>query len=129
MTPASQVDQVTLQDWCAKWQKILRLQDWDVKIDLAPASKMADKQGDVEWVKSQKTAKIRILEPSHYPADHTYPQDCEQTVVHELVHLHFAPVDRYNEGPQEMLLEQAVDLIAWALVKCDRNTAALPLAA
>ena len=122
------IDQAQLQQWCEKWQKILRLRDWDVKIQLARGFKLTDKQGDVEWSKSQKTAAIRILEPVDYSPDLLTPQDAEQCVVHELLHLHFAPVDKF-EGVEDMLLEQAIDSIAWALVKCDRAGAALPLAA
>lgn len=107
---------------CTKWQRILRLQDWDVKILFARGFDLtAGKQGTIEWVSKKKSAFVKILDPQDYEPAIRWPQDVEKTVVHELLHLHYAPIDD-TEGLREMILEQAVECIATALISLDRQT-------
>ena len=72
----------------------------------------------------KKTATIRVLDP----ADYRLPfkemlEDMEFTVVHELIHLNFAPVvsefQRSDANRREE--EHAVNHMADALLKLDRN--------
>jgi hypothetical protein len=109
---------------CAEWQRILRLQDWDVvvSIDRARDMTLSEVDGECEWTLASKQARIRILDPMDFPPDSKWPQDMEQILVHELLHLHFAPFDRFERGSLEhVAMEQAIDLIASALVKLKRT--------
>jgi hypothetical protein len=109
----------SLDAMCAKWQRILRLQDWDVKIQFAHSYEIPGNAGDVNFVVAKKAASIRILFPAEFDATIKFPQDIEKTIVHELVHLHFAPIDDFD-GLRGRLLEQAVECIASGLVERDR---------
>lgn len=48
--------------------------------------------GECEWQLKTKIATIRILDPIDYPENLIIEQDMEKTLVHELLHLHFAPL-------------------------------------
>lgn len=109
-----------LEQLLAKWKPILRLSDWDIVIgykrafDLRPSE-----QGQCAWTVAKKSAHICVLDPCDYDPSNVWPQDIEKTVVHELVHLHFAIVDDRGEL-YEKCMEQAVECIAWALIDRDR---------
>ncbi len=107
------------------WQKRLNLQDWNVSIVLARATELKPKTvGNIHWDLDKKTAIIRVLDP----ADYRMPfkgilQDMEFTVVHELIHLNFAPVvsDFQRSDANRREEEHAVNHMADALLKLDRN--------
>jgi hypothetical protein len=111
-----------LQTKCEEWKKRLRLQDWIVKCKIARNKDVvANAQGHCSWVIQKKMATILILDPLDYPDDTMHPQDMEQTLVHELLHLHFAPFDDETDTPKEIAIEQAIDCIAFSLVNLYRE--------
>src|SRR3990167_913265 len=81
-----------LETACTEWQKRLRLQDWIVKPKLFRGRdmKMEGCQGECEFQLKNKTAAIRILDAVDYSEDYIIEQDMDKTLVHELLHLHFA---------------------------------------
>ena len=113
-----------LQALCAEWQKRLRLQDWDVKVQLARRWAMEPgNQAECEWNLRKRIAVIRVLDSVDWNSDTPWPQDQEQSLVHELLHLHFAPFRAEPETPQDVAQEQAIDAIARALVELKRAAA------
>lgn len=107
----------------AEWQKRLRLQDWNVKVQLRRrhAMSMEDSAGVCRWQLPKKLACIEIMDPYDYdPGAFGWTQDIERTLVHELLHLHFAPFATHDQ-PADTHQEQAVDLIAGALVDAKRE--------
>jgi len=115
--------QEELQTLCVQWQKTLRLQDWDVRLKLVRQREIPEKQGECAWLVSKKQATVKILDSIDYSPNLEWLQDQETTLVHELIHLHYAPID-HTEGLSEKILEQAVNSMALALVELKR--AALP---
>ncbi|MCO7127806.1 hypothetical protein NIE88_18835 [Sporolactobacillus shoreicorticis] len=114
-----------LQSKLLKWKKRLRLQDWEVAISIIRARDMDldDCQGECHWNIQSKLAWIHILDPVDYEPNKSFPQDMEKTLVHELLHLHFAPFTSDDESEMiDTAHEQAIDLIARALVETDRQT-------
>ncbi len=111
-----------LKRWVKKWQKILRLEDWDIRIELVRQYDLEpEDQARVKRLSTQRKAKIEIVDPGDYGPDQlSGPQDIEQTIVHELVHVYFVGLDKF-EGAAMTLYEQAVDSLATALVNCDRK--------
>lgn len=113
-----------LVELCQQWQKVLRLQDWDVRARLVRWHEMREpcrNAGECEWSLSKKQAILRIVCPEDAgPNDH-WPHDVERTLVHELLHLHLAPLDRDDMDPLEhTAMEQAIHAIACALVELKR---------
>ena len=112
------------QALCCEWQERLRLQDWDVKVDIAREAQFrtSGTAGECRWVLAKKTALVYLLDPVDYPPDIRWEQDHEVTLVHELLHLHGAPFDQFESGsPEEIALEQMIDLTARALVALERQ--------
>lgn len=107
------------------WQKRLNLQDWNISVVMSRSAELKPKTlGNIHWDLEKKTATIHVLDP----ADYRLPfkemlQDMEFTVVHELIHLNFAPVvsefARSDANRREE--EHAVNHMADALLKLDRN--------
>ncbi len=85
-----------------------------------------DSQGECSTVLTTKTAVIRVLDPLDYSPNAAWPQDMERVLVHELLHLHFAPFEAENGTPEDVLQEQAIDCIATGLVALDRQAPASP---
>ncbi len=113
-----------LDQWLAKWLKILRLRDWDVHVKLIAArDENHDSFGTCHHKIRTKTALIKITDPIDQPRDLVTPVDPEQVLVHELLHLHHAPFESKEDDDQnDIAQEQAIDLIAQALVSLERGT-------
>lgn len=104
-----------------KWQPILSVQDWEVTIQYARKWRLGpNRGGEIERIDGKKYAAIRVLDPGDYDPNCIVPLDTEYTVVHELVHLHFAVFDSL-EDTKDMLYEQGVHKLARALVALDRK--------
>ncbi len=107
---------------CAYWQAELELRDW--KITIGYVKDLCDAQGRPVWglcspLVDNKTATIQIRDPRTPPpgtdTDYAILQ-VEETIVHELTHLHFAPFG--NCMPAEIAAEeQAVWALSGALIR------------
>jgi hypothetical protein len=115
-----------LKELCAQWQEILRLQDWQVAVSISRARDFEGENacGECRWVLSRKEALIRILDPLDYSPNNVFPQDMERTLVHELLHLHFAEISEKAEAAGvniDTSLEQALHGIDGALANLRRG--------
>lgn len=104
------------QQSCLEWQRILKLQDWDVSIKVVPHREAEDAWGNVHWNFQEKIADIKLLNPADQSGG-MRPYCMEETLVHELLHLHFAPFNANSGTPEQLAQEQAINAIAHALVK------------
>jgi hypothetical protein len=114
-----------LQELCALWQQRLGLQDWQVALRLGRA---ADAGGDhaagcCDHVLPQRVARITLREPADFGADPLVPVDLERTLVHELIHLHFAPFEVEDGTPGNIVQEQAINALTRALLRLAREGA------
>lgn len=97
-----------------RWQKRLRLRDWDIDIQRAKPKRLGGKYnvGRVEYSLDSKTATILVSDKLKNK------KDVEHTIVHELLHLHLAPLSQSCEddcyGIHE---EQAIESITKALLE------------
>ncbi|GIO36211.1 hypothetical protein J41TS12_10720 [Paenibacillus antibioticophila] len=105
---------------CTEWQKILRLQDWIVVLEIKRGRDMPINNvcGSCSWELTQKMAAISILDPIDYPPDSIAPNDMELTLVHELLHLHFCSIE--PDGAS-VAGEQAIESISWGLIALARR--------
>lgn len=103
---------------CCEWQKVLRLQDWDVRITFARHFDIPERLGQCSWILNKKAANIEILIPGDFNHSSEWRQDIEKTVVHELLHLHFAPIDK--DDSTEQPTEQAIEALAGGFVSLKR---------
>ena len=82
-------NQNELQQHLVKWQKILRLKDWDIKLELV--TKEWRKTGDVKIDRAAKTA---ILLVNNYNPKQT---NIEGLIIHELLHIKLYGMDQMIE--------------------------------
>jgi hypothetical protein len=107
------------------WQKRLNLQDWKVTVEMARTTDLRPKTlGNIHWDLEKKTAVVHVLDPADYRMPlHEMLQDMEFTVVHELIHLGFAPVlaDLQRTDANRREEEHAVNHMADALLTLERG--------
>lgn len=122
--PANDVDLIAqLYTWLPMWQKLLRLQDWNITVNVKRRHQMSD-QGALGLCKrypDSKDADIDILSVQDIVA---YKEgddaDYELTLVHELLHVHFAFMNN-DEGHARQQEELIVSTLSRALVKLNRD--------
>lgn len=108
---------------CREWQEILSLKDWRIAIAKAHEYQFKNpgNEGECEWQIKKKMAIIRILHENDSPKG-PFQQDMEETLVHELLHLHYAPFDYTKDGtPEEIALEQSIHFVSRALIELKRG--------
>lgn len=108
-----------LQSLCDYWQKRLRLLDWKLTIRYSKPNEIADCRGYVNSFPNLKSAEIIILDQTSELAKQflfTTFEKLQHTLVHELLHLHFAPFKNQSVSPlHNTMEEQIVECLAQAL--------------
>lgn len=113
------------------WQKILRLQDWDIAVAFARFREMQSEGGAIPWGRiminrQHRNADIAILHPDDYEqcddkcchSKHG-TNEIETTLVHELLHIYIT--GKNAEDPATTEEEQAINAVAAALVFLKRE--------
>ena len=109
---------------CIEWQKILRLQDWIVQVSIKRSRDMVDGNfnAQIHVTLPNRIATIYILDPIDYESRSELPQDMEQHLVHELLHIHLYPITgRFEEGLLQIAEEQAIEAISRGLIALRRS--------
>lgn len=113
-----------LKEKLKEWQGKLRLQDWMINVEIVRQREMSqmNRLGEVEFNVYAKTANISILDPVDY--DDWGKQDMENTLVHELLHLHLAGICYHfgkNDEVYAVMEEQAIEGITSGLISASRT--------
>ncbi len=112
-----------LRDRCAYWQQVLRLQDWDITVEIVRSRAIEDAVGKIHPLFSKKIARIKLQD--RYDAcqpDAIYQSDQEVDLVHELLHCHFIACEPEDwDDLKGETTHQAIHAISTALVKLDRG--------
>jgi len=111
------------QVFCEAWQDILSLRDWHIKVTIKRERDMPlqNKSGSINWVLERKEALMTLVDPIDYPSDCMTPYDMEETIVHELLHLHIAPFDNTKDDSLEAIaLEQCIHALEKAFIRIKR---------
>lgn len=112
-----------LDGYLRKWQPILRLADWEIKAKFASKDHLEEDEGECVHTLTRKAAVVRVLRPKDFAGEPVWTYDGEYLLVHELIHLHFAPFQEEVRGtPRDVAQEQAIDAMARAFVELDRST-------
>ncbi len=122
--------QRSLANLAKRWQKRLRLLDWKVRVKLVGQEEFDSAGRDYGHSAENshgfclnfaegRSATIYIVNPAEVERDEEDDRvDIENTLVHEMLHLHFAPfANKHDED--SLLHEQAIESITEALLKND----------
>lgn len=108
----------------AYWQKVLRLQDWDIEAKLVtPGDAGYGSEGTCLINVRHKCASIKVMNDKHRTAvGYSGEADNEDTLVHELLHIHLELMAPDDDGSLDYeLFEQTVDVLADCFVKLKRQ--------
>lgn len=112
---------------CRFWQEILRLQDWNVTVKVLRRSQKWTEStcGSVRVFLDSKSADLQLLDSQDFqPGDDPSIIDMEDTLVHELLHLHMESIvgaeSLPKTDPKFIALEQAVNAMAGGFVRALR---------
>ena len=121
--PANDVDLIAqLYTWLPMWQRLLRLQDWNITVNVKRRYQMSDPGAIGLCIRytDSKDADIDILSVQDISAYKGDDADYELTLVHELLHVHFAFMNN-DEGHARQQEELIVSTLSRALVKLNRD--------
>lgn len=112
-----------LKKLCAFWQNQLKLNNWRIAIGIERKTVFNNSQstGEIDYVLPLRQAIIKILDPLDYP-NSPFEQDMEISLVHELLHLHFALFEPKSDDSLEFLImESTIEQLANILVEMKRT--------
>jgi len=101
-----------LQQLAEEWQRLLRIQDWDVTVRFARPVEMFDRDllGQCRTLANLKEAQVLICDPAQAPE----PMDVEYVLAHELGHILLDPLATKSNM---LHVEQALHGFVHALIK------------
>ena len=102
-----------------EWIMRLGLEKWKIKcmLDAAPEDFLSSDEiraGETEWITVTRRATIKLLRKEAYSDPDEY--DFERTLVHELLHLVFAPFYPSTGDCLETVVHMTIEDLARALV-------------
>lgn len=101
-----------------KWQEILRLQDWDIYLKIGRFHEVHNEAlAHCRHSTTKNSAEIMLRAPQDLRPTESWPgdNDVELTIVHELLHIKFAPLSIPDRLEVEQ--EQIVESLARTLVR------------
>lgn len=122
-----------LQKECELWQKKLRLQDWNVEVQLCRLNELPDDSlACVTHYEERKDAVIKLLAPIDIPLvkDHFLGNEAANydiSLVHELLHLHLIPLSDYRDDSKRIAEEQIVNALSRTLVDAYHQKVEIPI--
>lgn len=120
------VTQKELERACRAWQARLKVQDWDILPRLVRSHEMRSPthMGRTDFASQAKTARIKITDPRDYPPDMftpVTPEDWETTLIHELLHVVFEPIERDVAEGENQEHERIIWPLAGLLMSQERE--------
>jgi len=119
-------DVAEAQTACARWQRILNLRDWNVKVEIVKGENISDSRaiGGLNHFDHHRAAWIRLPRPEDVePGIFGDDDDQEVTLVHEL--LHIFPCLRSSDDPslsqRNLEIEQLIETVSRSMVALDRH--------
>lgn len=107
--------QKSLERMLAKWQKILRLQDWDIELIVTDHNEVGHGNvGTCDPDVLERSAVIMLLRPDQLPKDLATSEYIEGIIVHELLHIHTRDCGIKPDDSEELLVRR----MCKALLSC-----------
>jgi hypothetical protein len=112
-----------LQKLTQEWQKLLRLQDWRVRVEFVEPLEMEDpgSMGQCQTDRGLRQVKIKLRSPEYNCYENEFNQDVEATLVHELLHVYTNLIIHAPDSTQGLFVEQAIEAMTMALLSLKRG--------
>src|SRR5882724_4959966 len=109
-----------------EWQKRLKLQDWKISVNwtteefLKEITQTDSPAGACENFPEAKEAKVWLLKPGEWRDEKdARERDYENTIVHELLHCHFAHFSAIG-AVETLIQEQLIEALTAAMLELKR---------
>lgn len=113
------LNQEKVQKCARMWADSIGLKDWRIEVRVLP--KPDDNVlGRCQITVERKIAAISIYEWTPVQND-AIEEDLEETIVHELLHIHTQPIVHLKGDGKSLAEEQAVECLSVALVQLSRK--------
>lgn len=114
--------QAEIEELAAEWQRELKIQDWDIQVEVVRSRKMqSPDDGGVNFEEKRREAYIMIRDPRDIAKDRILPYDMEVVLVHELLHCSLAAfTSKEIDDHQDVVQEQQIHSHSQTLVKFKR---------
>lgn len=87
------------------WQQLLRLQDWDIEFQVIRGWEAPETLASMQGNCRSKRAVLRFVDPGDWVPEELSEGEVEDTIVHELLHLHFRQAGyEYDEEKEEAVV-------------------------
>jgi hypothetical protein len=106
----------------SKWQRILKLQHWHINVKVCDPGIGDTSNADVDADATYLVADIRVFRRAEGSKELTEEQ-LNNTIIHELLHLHTAGLGVVIGTPQHVAEEQAIQILSRVIWEgyCDRS--------
>lgn len=111
-SPKQTMTQTTLQALLERYQRQLRLLDWDISVEFCSLRDMPDNAiGCIRIDDRRTSATMRILRPEDWSETET--DDIDGVIVHELLHIILWPLRQEHDEliVQEKIINRLEDII------------------
>lgn len=105
-----------------EWATLLRLEDWDIEIEVVRAKELGGEKclGDCDFWMPKMVAKVRVADPETVDEECLGRTDVETVLVHEILHVRFAPYSPEEGTEAHRDFEVAIHRVSEALVHLKR---------
>jgi hypothetical protein len=125
-------DQAHMEERCSYWQKVLRVQDWSVRVRQLRANQMplGDGGGEppracVNMTLARRCALVSLMDPIDWDQACHWSHDQEVFLVHELLHLVLEPIDAAFADADQQAYDNAYTQREQLITSLDRALVAL----
>ena len=96
------------------WQKILKLDHWNITSEITDSFQLDGSGGDVKVEAEYFKAHIRILDPKYFNTPSVFEDDkrFEVNLIHELLHCHTNPLTAGSSDHHRKEEERCVTLLS-----------------
>ena len=101
-----------ISQYVAKWQNLLKLNEWNIAVGIGTRETMGDNNGSISYVRKNGQALLTIIDPDEAIIS-PFGYDAEATIVTQLLNLRYEAI---NDPSSDIYLARANKIVAKLLV-------------
>jgi len=115
------MNQKQLEKKVKHWQKVLKLDHWDIKARLVDYKETDNRDGVsyIQW--EYLVASVLVVDPKLYTGELYDRANIDEVICHELMHCHMAGFETKDGSYEAKLEEQLVETMSRVIVRGYKN--------
>ena len=106
-----------ISQYVAKWQNLLKLNEWNIAVGIGTRETMGDNNGSISYVRKNGLALLTIIDPDEAIIG-PFGYDAEATIVTQLLNLRYEAI---NDPSSDIYLARANKIVAFLKVRRRRD--------